>query len=399
MTNELILREDNIRLVMSQAPQAWRDNQLSHDRCLASCQSLLDTIEAEGMNDELDQKADTYIRKSRNTVKKMNEQRSAVTKLFDEIRTVFTTLENDVDPTKKGSVPYQLQEYRNAYAAHKQREAEAARQAELRKQRMEMARTQYRQDVETDYRQQFNRYLTQRYNELTALNDGITLQNFAEREQQIRAYDTRPRPELFRQFPSGVRIPADLSPDEAKAIREQVVDEVVPKFCEQYDFDLSENAGAIIAMLPSKRKELEAIAQASAEEAAKRTEELKRREAEEAARREQERIRREQEERERQQVQKQQAEMAGLFEQAKAAAPTYQPKAQAKKRIVVTDPRGFLDILNLWWTTEGVTLGVEELAKKFKSQLTHCERLANDKQDPRFIQSEYIQYEDEIKAK
>ena len=119
MSNELILREDNIRLVMSQAPQAWRDNQQSHDRCLASCQTLLDTIEAEGMNDELDQKADTYIRKSRNTVKKMNEQRSAVTKLFDEIRTVFTTLENEVDPTKKGSIPYQLQDYRNAYAARR----------------------------------------------------------------------------------------------------------------------------------------------------------------------------------------------------------------------------------------------------------------------------------------
>ena len=53
MSNELILREDNIRLVMSQAPQAWRDNQQSHDRCLASCQTLLDTIEAEGMNDAL----------------------------------------------------------------------------------------------------------------------------------------------------------------------------------------------------------------------------------------------------------------------------------------------------------------------------------------------------------
>ena len=162
---------------------------------------------------------------------------------------------------------------------------------------------------------------------------------------------------------------------------------------------MQSNVESVLTLLPSKRKELEAIAKSSAEEAARRAEELKRREAEEAARREQERIRREQEERERQQVQKQQAEMAGLFEQAKAAAPAYQPKTQVKKRIVVNDPRGFLDILNLWWTTEGVTLSVEELAKKFKSQLTLCERLANDKQDPRFIQSAYITYEDEVKAK
>ena len=187
MSNELILREDNIRLVMSQAPQAWRDNQQSHDRCLASCQTLLDTIEAEGMNDELDQKADTYIRKSRNTVKKMNEQRSAVTKLFDEIRTVFTTLENEVDPTKKGSIPYQLQDYRNAYAARKQREAEERRRAEEQRQRRELARSSYLRDVEADYRQTFNRYLTQRYNELAVLNQDITLQNFEEQERKIRA--------------------------------------------------------------------------------------------------------------------------------------------------------------------------------------------------------------------
>ena len=49
--------------------------------------------------------------------------------------------------------------------------------------------------------------------------------------------------------------------------------------------------------------------------------------------------------------------------------------------------------------TARVTLTVDELTKKFKTQLTLCERLANDKQDPRFIQSAYITYEDEVKAK
>lgn len=399
MSNELILREDNIRLVMSQAPQAWRDNQQSHDRCLASCQTLLDTIEAEGMNDELDQKADTYIRKSRNTVKKMNEQRSAVTKLFDEIRTVFTTLENEVDPTKKGSIPYQLQDYRNAYAARKQREAEERRRAEEQRQRRELARASYLRDVEADYRQTFNRHLTQRYNELSALNQEITLQNFEEQERKIRAIPLDLPDDYASALYSGVRIPAEMDSTEAAGIRRQVLEGLMPQFREQYNFEMQSNVESVLTLLPSKRKELEAIAKSSAEEAARRAEELKRREAEEAARREQERIRREQEERERQQVQKQQAEMAGLFEQAKAAAPAYQPKTQVKKRIVVNDPRGFLDILNLWWTTEGVTLSVEELTKKFKSQLTLCEKLANDKQDPRFIQSAYITYEDEVKAK
>lgn len=399
MSNELILREDNIRLVMQQAPQAWRDNQQSHDRCLASCQTLLDTIEAEGMNDELDQKAETYIRKSRNTVKKMNEQRSAVTKLFDEIRAVFTTLENDVDPAKKGSIPFRLQEQRNAYAARKQREAEERRRAEQERQRLQLMRDTYRADVEADYRQTFNSHLNQKYNQLAGLMQSITLDNFDQQAGQIQAFPAELPDDYARFLPSGTRIPAGLDVAEAKAIRQEVLDQLIPQFHEQYSFEMSENKAAILAMLPGKRQELEAISKASAEEAAKRAGEMKRREAEEAAKREQERQRREQEEAAKAQAQKQQAEMAGLFDQAKAAAPTYQPKTQVRKRIVITDPRGFLDILNLWWTTEGVTLTVDELTKKFKTQLTLCERLANDKQDPRFIQSAYITYEDEVKAK
>lgn len=399
MSNELILREDNIRLVMQQAPQAWRDNQQSHDRCLASCQTLLDTIEAEGMNDELDQKAETYIRKSRNTVKKMNEQRSAVTKLFDEIRAVFTTLENDVDPAKKGSIPFRLQEQRNAYAARKQREAEERRRAEQERQRLQLMRDTYRADVEADYRQTFNGHLNQKYNQLAGLMQTVTLDNFDNQAALIESFATELPDDYARLLPSGTRIPAGLDVAEAKAIRQEALDRLIPQFHEQYSFEMSENKAAILAMLPGKRQELEAISKASAEEAAKRAEEMKRREAEEAAKREQERQRREQEEAAKAQAQKQQAEMAGLFDQAKAATPTYQPKTQVRKRIVVTDPRGFLDILNLWWTTEGVTLTVDELAKKFKTQLTLCERLANDKQDPRFIQSAYIQYEDEVKAK
>lgn len=399
MSTELILREDNIRLVMQQAPQAWRDNRLSHDRCLASCRALLDTIEAEGMNDELDRQADTYLRKSRNTVRKMNEQRSSVTKLFDEIRTLFTTLENDVDPTRKDSIPYRLQEQRNAYAARKQREAEAARQAELQRQHRQLMLDTYRRDVEADYRQTFNAHLNRKYNQLADLMQAVTLDNFDRQAAQIQAFPDSLPDDYEQLLPSGIRIPAGMDVAEATAIRNEVLAGLLPQFREQYNFEIGENKSAILALLPGKRQELEAIARSSAEEAAKRSEEMKRREAEEAARREQERQRREQEERERQQVQKQQAEMAGLFDQAKAAAPAYQPKTQVRKRIVVTDPRGFLDILNLWWTTEGVTLTVDELTKKFKTQLTLCERLANDKQTPRFIQSNYIQYEDEVKAK
>lgn len=91
--------------------------------------------------------------------------------------------------------------------------------------------------------------------------------------------------------------------------------------------------------------------------------------------------------------------MTGLFSKAAISTPFYQPKLQVKKKIVIKSPLGFLDVINLWWTTEGCELTVDELSKKFKSQITHCEKLANDKSNPHFIQSNHISYEDEVKAK
>ena len=106
MTTQLaIIKPENITTIVQAAPQSYNDNRASHDRCLSACQQLLDTIRQNGMNDELDQKAASFIEKSRRTVKAMNERRSPVTKLFDEVRSAFTAIENDIDPSKLDTIP------------------------------------------------------------------------------------------------------------------------------------------------------------------------------------------------------------------------------------------------------------------------------------------------------
>lgn len=394
-----IIKQENVELIVRNAPLSYQENQISHDRCIEYGQTLLNTISRGQMTDELDQKAADYIERAKKTVKKMNEKRSPVTKLFDEIRTVYTGLENDIDPAKPGSIPAQLQNMRNQYAARKREEAEARRREEERRLQRETALSGYRNSVEADYKQSFSRMLNDKYNELTAINAGITLDNFPEREAKIKNFSTDLKEDWSTFLPSGVLVPALLTADECRDIRRSVMSELLPKFREQYTFDIGENKDNILRMLPSKKKELEAIAKSNAEETRLREEELKRREEEEARRREEERRRREEEESRQMQVKQQQQEMQGLFSQAQATTPSYQPKMNVKKRIVINSPLGFLEILSLWWITEGCQLSVEELSKKFKSQITHCEKLANDKKDPHFIQSQYISYEDEVKAK
>lgn len=399
MSNELV-KQENVEMIVKNAPQSYNENQISHDRCIETGKKLLADIQAAGgMNDELDQRTAEFINRARNTVKKMNDKRSPVTKLFDEIRTVFTSMEYDVDPTKAESVPGKLQKIRNDYAAKKRAEAEARRRAEALRQQAEAAKNRYRLAVEEDYQQSFNRMLNASFNELTTLNNNITLENFSQQEKAIRNFSVTLSEDKITLLPSGAMIPAELSANDSLGIRREVMTKLLPKFREQYRFDIGKNRDNILFMLPSKKKELEAISQASAEEARRREEEMKLREAEETRKREEERLRKEEEERNRLKVQQQQNEMAGLFSQAAVATPSYQPKLQVKKKIVINSPLGFLDIINLWWTTEGCKLTVDELSKKFKSQVTHCEKLANDKTDPHFIHSTYISYEDEVKAK
>ena len=53
----------------------------------------------------------------------------------------------------------------------------------------------------------------------------------------------------------------------------------------------------------------------------------------------------------------------------------------------------------MWWAQYGSTLTVPELEKIFSRQLTFCNKLANEKTGAVIIQSEHIEYIDEVKAK
>ena len=161
--NEMaIMKPENMKEIVQAAPQSFDLNQKSHDNCINFGQNILNNIQQQGMNDELDHQAAVFIEKARRTVKAMNERRSPVTKLFDQVRTAFTSMENDIDPSKSGTVGYQLQQLRNQYAAKKRAEEEARRrEAEARRQ-AEEARRRFRQEVEDDLSSSSNTLSIQR---------------------------------------------------------------------------------------------------------------------------------------------------------------------------------------------------------------------------------------------
>ena len=401
-TDLTIVRKENVQLIAQSAPEVYQSNTLSCQKCTDYGQRLLAQIKEQGMSDELDMQCATYINKARNTVKKMNTNRSAITKLFDQIRSEFTGMENAVDPTKTASIPYQIQQARNAYAAKKREEEERKRRAELLRQQREQAFNTYKADVEDDLKRSFNAYTANSINILTELNAAVTLEGYEEQCKAIKQFPVTLPEDWATKTPCNVRIPAELADvqDKLHEARTAIATKLMEQFTQQYQFEVGDYRDTITDALPSKKAELERMAKANAEEKARLAAELKAREAAEAKRVEGERKRKEEEEAAKKKMQQEAAEVGNLFAGQAIVTPAgYQPKTLVKKRLVFHDAQGVLAAVSLWWSKEGQFQPVEELAKVFKKQITYCEKVANDKDHPEFISSTSVSYEDEVKAK
>lgn len=400
MANELtIIQPENIQTIVSMTPENHRANVESHDKCISYGQQLLARIQQQGMTDELDQQAAKYIEAARKTVSKMNDKRSPLTKLFDQIRSEFTRLEGEIDPTKSGTVPNQLQQLRNKFAAQKREEEERRRREEMMHQQIEQAVTQFRADLENDWRYQLGSHIQQQCNDMSRLLASVTLDNFIIVEEQFKKWDM-----TFPKFTVNVTKPFLVPEPEHNAIMTDVWNTLKPGFTQQYAEELAKYRDSCLDRLPSKKQELERAAQASAEEAERIRREMEERDRAEAARQEAERKEAERKQREAADLKKQQAEMGSLFDQQATASmqPTvdgYKPKTSVKQKLVPLAPEAFTEIFAMWWSGEGCKMTVEELIKVFKKQITYCEKLANSKTNPVFIKSELISYEDDVKAR
>lgn len=401
-TELTIVRKENVQLIAQSAPEVYQSNITSCQKCTDFGKRLLAQIKTQGMNDELDMQCATYISKARNTVKKMNTNRSAITKLFDQIRSEFTGMENTIDPNKTDSIPYQIQQARNAYAAKKREEEERKRREEMIRQQREQALVRYKADVEDDYKRSFNTYTANAINFLTELNTAVTLDNYEKQYKAIKQIPIKFPQEWATKTPSNVCIPAELADmqDKLREVRTSIVNKLMEQFTKQYEFEVGEYRDNILDMLPSKKAELERMQKANEEEKARMAAELKAREEAEAKRIEEERKRKEEEEAAKKKMQQEASEVNNLFAGQAIVSPAgYRPKTSVKKRLVFHDAQGVLAAVSMWWSKEGQFMSVEELAKMFKKQITYCEKVANDKDHPEFISSTSVSYEEEVKAK
>ena len=397
MSQELaIVKQENIQTIVSAAPQSYQDNKLSREKCIEAGQHILDAIQQHGMTDELDQQAAQFIEKARKTVKKMNERRSPVTKLFDDIRKVYTGMENDIDPTKADTIPFKLQQLRNQFAAKKRAEEAARQQQEVARQQQEAARTKMKQDIEEDFKQQFQTLVNKDCNSLSAIDNAVTLDNYEASFAQVKEYSTELPADFLYNLHTFIRIPAGITVDEIRKAEIETKERLAKPFKEQYEFEVDSTKQYIIDRLPSKKANLERMAKASAEEVARIKAEMEARQRKEAEEQEAERRRKEEEEKQKAEMARQQSEMESLFGQQAVVSSGYQPKVKVAQKINLLNPEGIMPILSMWWSKEGCTLTVDELTKMFKKQITFCEKLAKE---GIYLNDESVEYVEDVKAK
>lgn len=396
MSQELaIIKHENIQTIVSAAPQSYKDNKLSRENCEAAGQSILNAIVQGGMTDELDQRAAQYIEKVKKTIKKMNERRSPVTKLFDDIRKEFTQIENAIDPTKSNTIPYQIQQLRNQYAAKKRAEEEDRRRKEYERQQAEITRKQMKLDIEEDLKIQFSGYINSIINALSEIDRNITLVNYEESLAKIQDLPTALHQDYIDKLQTCIRIPAGISVDELRKVEAEVKDSLKEKFCDQYAFEVEGTKQYILDRMPSRKAALERLAKASDEEVAHMQQEMEARQRKEAEMREAERRRKEEEERQQDELARKQVEMDSLFAQ-QASAQSYQPKVKVAQKINILSPEGVMIIVSMWWSKEGCTLSIDELQKIFKRQISFCEKLAKE---GIYISDESVEYVEDVKAR
>lgn len=398
MSTELIKVEEFTSLMKS-APDALGKNQKSIANCNSAGQAILDTIQGEGMTDELDAKAAEYLKKVNVTITNMKSRRAPVTQLFDRIRSIFTTDEKAIDPKDKSTIPGKIAAEHDRYAALK-REEERRKQQEMQRQaNIEKEKGTYRLAIEQAINTHMSSYFAEQQKNLSHIWESITLATFELKEKSIRGWSTLYPREHFDTFNQDITT-YYLDAQTKANIKAEILSNKYSAFSQQYKFDMEDLRQSFIDRLSSKKQELieeEELRKKDAEAAAKAEAERKQREEEERKQRELEIQQKEHEQQQKAESSIQSAQMNSLFATAAASVTTRTSKAKVTERIKILHPAGFLEIYQMWWINEGQNLTIEELEKIHKKMISFCEKKANSNDEMK-IKSKYIRYEEEVKA-
>lgn len=400
--NNLPFKANEVVNILQTAPSILTDNETRVTRCSNAGKSLLDTINAtNGINsDEVDGQVQKFIEASKQTLERINGSRKPITQMLTAISKRFTSLESEIDVKTSGTIPYKLQQARNKYAAKKLEEQKKREEEARRIQLAENEKAQYKADITLLLDTTYTNYVSRHINALNGMYDHATLATYNDVCRQIKEAKTTFN---WTDFANNVKDTFQtfyMDSATRTCIKNELASIKKVEYAKRYSFELDDLKQSLIDRLPSLRKQLEEqedLRRTNAEEAARQEEQRKKEQQEQLRKQEEERKRKEEEAKAKVEADKAAAEVQAAFDFSAASMPSTPTKAKVKKKIQITNPQGFLQVYQMWFTREGINMSMEDLEKVHKKMITYCEKVVN--KDGEQIQSAFVKYVDDVTAK
>lgn len=433
--------------VLKSGPEILIANQARKDKAIAVGRNILQAIQERGMNQDLDERSMKYLVNVNTANKEMKESRSSVTQIMDQLKKMYTEVENDLDVKKAGTIPAQIQDHRDLYAKQLAEEAERKRKGAERIAAKQKEAIEIKYQMESSFSDQYNNILLTKKQKFIGAFNAINLDNFEAKADGLKKatfelYD-KAIDDLKYNLSSSLhtslneaieiqkQVLADKMPDaknnfiaEMNLLKDDLIDKLPSKLAElQEQKRIADEAAAeaekarlaeqkrqeeIAKANIAKRKQLEAQAAIERQKEQERQDELRKKQEEAAAeqkRREQEeadKIKAEAEEQKRKaeqesEIKKQGEQTMVLFEQEAMIAETSPaPEVRQGYEIEVLHQVGYTQLFALWFENEGKNWPLDKLEKLLGPVKNWCEKKAH--KDGVKIESKFLKYHESFKA-
>lgn len=394
-----LIKFEEVNALITNAPEVLAKNQRLHDAALAKAIALQDTIEGQGMSDELDEAVNDWMVKAKQALDINLSRRSPITQMLTQITKTFTALEAPFDGTKKDSYYATFQIHRNAWAK-KKAELKKVKEAEiLRNQNIEKEKISIKAEIESQLRSRYYDKLEAFKKYWTDIFNNTTLDTIKENKEKIENIKLDYPKDKFNELPVNVS-PIYLNNVET----DRMIGVAKVELYQELSANFTENMEALKQELkdkfPSKQRELKAIAsaasaelqQAMIEQAAKRQ-----REEEAEGKRKDDEKRKADEDKIK--LDKQMATAGSLFDTQAQLAEIKESTGKVREgyTIAVTEPAGWGAIFLFWFEKEGQTMTSDQIEKKtFKQLKSFAEKYAHKHNEK--IDNDAVIYEEEYKA-
>jgi hypothetical protein len=384
---------ENFKDIVSKAPDVLTLNQNTLSNATKAGDKLFGLIEEDGMSDFYDDELAKYISKVRDAEKSMNERRRPFTQLVDHFKKMFTQAEADLKSLRE-----QAQGLRDGYATKKmneQRERERLAQLKLDQDKEAI---ELRKKVEIFLSEQVQKHVSETKNRMYNLLEASTLETI-EQDRKIIANTliTFPMEEfekLTYQF-----TPLFLTKDDvARIIAEVKSGDLYHTINSAHQDQLNAYKREMIDKVPSKKVELEELANASEAEAERLRVEADKRREEEAVK-----IAKEAEEASRKAEAdanlKATAEATNAIVNAQAELQFDDAsKVKAGYEITLSNTAAYIVLAQFWFEKEGKSWTADKVEKMTFARIKKfCEEHAAKTEEK--IESPFVKYSEIFKAK